>query len=417
MTMGKKFHYAWLILAGCCILQGASLGLINNCAGVFYSPVCEELGFEMGGFAFYRTLFAISSALALPFVAKSFREMDVRIVISVAAVVFGGCNVAMGTFHKLWQWYAAGLIQGTASSFLCMLPAPILLGNWFHKKTGTAVGISAAFSGLIGMFGSSGLGISIPAFGWRASYMITGIISMALILPVSIFILRYGPEDKNMKPYGAEKEAPGKNHSENGRGSREAMGLFTFLKQPVFYMALIAYACCIASSYMNMFLTSSGLASGLPMALAAMMTTLALFGNMFSKLFLGKASDTYGVIKTFVCSAVIAMGGHFLLLTGVTESVMAGALLFGITFPLSSVMMPLFCRLFWKGETYGAAYSYVSMFGTLLASPFNTLFGRFYDMTGSYHLTIIVSAGLVFLALLLAGAGKTQVSSQSLPAE
>lgn len=417
MTMGKKFHYAWLILAGCCILQGASLGLINNCAGVFYSPVCEELGFEMGGFAFYRTLFAISSALALPFVAKSFREMDVRIVISVAAVVFGGCNVVMGTFHKLWQWYAAGLIQGTASSFLCMLPAPILLGNWFQKKTGTAVGISAAFSGLIGMFGSSGLGISIPAFGWRASYMITGIISMALILPVSIFILRYGPEDKNMKPYGAEKEAPGKNHSENGRGSREAMGLFTFLKQPVFYMALIAYACCIASSYMNMFLTSSGLASGLPMALAAMMTTLALFGNMFSKLFLGKASDTYGVIKTFVCSAIIAMGGHFLLLTGMTESVMAGALLFGITFPLSSVMMPLFCRLFWKGETYGAAYSYVSMFGTLLASPFNTLFGRFYDMTGSYHLTIIVSAGLVFLALLLAGAGKTQVSSQSLPAE
>lgn len=127
--MGKKLHYAWLILAGCCILQGASLGLINNCAGVFYSPVCEELGFEMGGFAFYKTLFSISSALALPFVAKSFRKMDVRLVISAAAVVFGGCNVAMGTFHRLWQWYAAGLIQGAASSFLCMLPAPILLGN------------------------------------------------------------------------------------------------------------------------------------------------------------------------------------------------------------------------------------------------------------------------------------------------
>ena len=54
------------------------------------------------------------------------------------------------------------------------------------------------------------------------------------------------------------------------------------------------------------------------------------------------------------------------------------------------------------------------MFGTLLASPFNTLFGQFYDMTGSYHLTIMVSAGLVFLALLLAGAGKTQVRSQPL---
>ncbi len=415
--MGKKLHYAWLILAGCCILQGASLGLINNCAGVFYSPVCEDLKFEMGRFTFYRTLFSISSALALPFVAKSFRKMDVRLVISAAAVVFGGCNVAMGTFHQLWQWYAAGLIQGVASSFLCMIPAPILLGNWFHKKTGTAVGISAAFSGLIGMMGSSGLGFSIPALGWRASYMITGIISMALILPVSIFILRYRPEDKNMKPYGAEEGTQGEISSGNREGSRDAMGLFTFLKQPVFYMALIAYACCIASSYLNMFLTSCGLASGLPMTLAAMLTTLALFGNMSSKLFLGKASDTYGVIKTFVCSVLIAVAGHLLLLTGMTEGVMAGALLFGITPPLSSVMMPLFCRLFWKGETYGAAYSYVSMFGTLLASPFNTLFGRFYDMTGSYHLTIMVSAGLVFLVLLLVEAGKTQVKPQSLPAQ
>ena len=44
----KKIHYAWFILAGCCIMQGASLGLINNCSGVFYSPVCEVLGFVMG---------------------------------------------------------------------------------------------------------------------------------------------------------------------------------------------------------------------------------------------------------------------------------------------------------------------------------------------------------------------------------
>ena len=44
----NRLHYAWFILAGCCILQGATLGLINNCAGVFYSPICKELGFEMG---------------------------------------------------------------------------------------------------------------------------------------------------------------------------------------------------------------------------------------------------------------------------------------------------------------------------------------------------------------------------------
>ena len=200
----NRLHYAWFILAGCCILQGATLGLINNCAGVFYSPICKELGFELGKLTLYRMLYCISSALALPFVAKSFRKHDVRIVISIAAVVYGVCAVLMGTFRELWQWHVTGIIQGIASSFVCMIPAPIILGNWFKKKTGTAVGISAAFSGLVGMIGSSCLGMAIPAFGWRMSYVAVGIVSIALVLPISLFILRYKPEEMGLLPYGAK---------------------------------------------------------------------------------------------------------------------------------------------------------------------------------------------------------------------
>jgi len=403
----KKIHYAWFILAGCCILQGTSLGLLSNCAGVFYSPVCTDLGFEMGEFAFYRTLFAISSAVMLPVAAKCFQKFDVRIVISAAAVVYGVCSAAMGFFSELREWYVAGILQGASSAFLCMVPAPILLNNWFHKKTGTAVGISAAFSGLMGMAGSSALGIMIPALGWRMSYEITGIVSMVLILPVSVFVLRYRPEDMGMTAYGAEEAAaPGRQAAAAAAKTAAATIRFgELLRQPVFYVALTAYAGTIASAYFNMFLTSCGLEAGLPMALAAMLTTLSLFGNMLSKLLLGRASDTYGAVRTFEVSILVSVAGLLLVFIGKSGSVMAGAFLFGITQPLSSVMMPLFCKLFWKGESYGTAFSYVSMFGTLLASPFNTIFGNFYDMTGTYDLTIFASGLLVLLVLVLVWAG------------
>ena len=61
-----------------------------------------------------------------------------------------------------------------------------------------AVGISAAFSGLVGMIGSSFLGMAIPAFGWRVSYVAVGIVSTALVLPISLFILRYKPEEMGL---------------------------------------------------------------------------------------------------------------------------------------------------------------------------------------------------------------------------
>ena len=56
------------------MMQGAGLGLISNCAGVFFSPVCNDLGFEMGKFTLFKTLSTVSQALALPYVAKLFKK-------------------------------------------------------------------------------------------------------------------------------------------------------------------------------------------------------------------------------------------------------------------------------------------------------------------------------------------------------
>ena len=395
----QKMHYAWLILIACCMIQGAGLGLISNCAGVFFSPVCDDLGFEMGKFTLFRTLFTMSQALTMPFVAKLFREKDVRVIVSVATVVMGGISVLQGTFTELWQFYVFGIIQGCAASFIGVIPAPILLGNWFYKNTGTAVGISAAFSGLVGMIGSSALGILIPAYGWRASYMIIGVVVIVLILPFSLFILRYRPEDKGMIPYGADENYVAKTDNKGVAAKKEKFS--DFAKQPIFYISLTAYACSIISSYLNSFLPSCGLQAGLSMAMAAMLTSLALCGNMTTKLFLGKFCDSFGVIKVFVISIIIAIVGHMMIFMGAPATMMAGSLLYGITMPLSTVLMPLFCRLFWKGDTYASAYSYVSMFGMLISAPFNTLFGTMYDMTGDYNLTIISSTAFVVVVLVM----------------
>ena len=414
----NKLHYAWFILAGCCIMQGATLGLINNCAGVFYSPVCKDLGFELGKLTMYRMLYSISSALALPFVAKSFRKFDVRIVISIAAVIYGGCTALMGTYHELWQWHVTGVIQGIASSFVCMIPAPIILGNWFKKKTGTAVGISAAFSGLIGMIGSSCLGMAIPAFGWRASYIVVGIASTVLVLPVSLFVLRYKPEQMGLLPYGAEE---GEKAVQTVQTSGESsITLKELLRQPEFYIAMAAYWTSAACAYLNAFLTPCGIAAGLTLQAAAMMTSLSLLGNMSSKLILGKVSDSLGIIKTFEFSIALAFFGHVLLFLGSPKTVMTGSLFFGVTLPLSSVMMPLFCRIFWKGETYSTAYAYSTMVGTLLGAPFNMWFGTFYDITGDYRLTIGTSAAMLIMLtglIMLEGARLKRAKSGMSPSQ
>lgn len=394
----KKYHYAWLILITCCMMQGSGLGLISNCAGVFYSPVSQDLGVELGRFSFYRTLATMSQALVIPFVAKAFRKYDVRMLVTTATIVMGGSNIMMSTFHELWQFYLFGTLQGCAAAFIGMIPSPILLGNWFYKSTGTAVGISAACAGLVGMLGSSALGTLIPMLGWRTCYMIIGTAMIALILPFSIFILRYKPEDLGMLPYGADESyVPIK--PSKGAAKKESLG--HFIKQPLFLISLTAYTCSVISSFLNQYLPSIGQYIGMGLATAATLTSLALFTNMTTKLFLGKLCDSFGTIKMFLLSTLIALLGHILIFIGLTPTLTAGSFIYGITMPLSTVMMPLFCRLFWAGDTYASGYSYVSMFGLLISAPFITVFGTMYDMTGNYSMTILTSTAAILIVLIM----------------
>ena len=260
-----------------------------------------------------------------------------------------------------------------------------------------AVGISAAFSGLVGMIGSSFLGMAIPAFGWRVSYVAVGIVSTALVLPISLFILCYKPEEMGLLPYGAEDVEQRAVSGTSAPASGENGTLIKKLLRPAGILYCRgAYWTSVSCAYLNSFLTPCGIAAGLTLQAAAMMTSISLLGNMSSKLILGKISDSLGIIRTFEVSIALAFLGHVLLFVGSPETVMAGSLFYGVTLPLSSVMMPLFCRIFWNGETY-TAYAYSTMVGTLLGAPFNMWFGTFYDITGDYRLTIGVSAAMLIM--------------------
>ena len=232
---------------------------------------------------------------------------------------------------------------------------------------------------------------------------------------------------KEAKPENAEswaetgKKEKTKKTEESGRKSETIQSMNgsqkggRLLSQPAFYMGVLIYGCSCAGAYLNSFLPSRGIEAGMALSAAAMLTSLALFGNMFSKFFLGRLCDSFGVILVLAGASLAALAGHVLLLFDAPAVIMTGACIYGITMPLSTVLLPLFCRLFWKGDAYGPAFSCVSMVGTLIASPFNTWFGSFYDWTGSYGLTICVSGGLILFVFLTVCAAGRLVRRSPLP--
>lgn len=62
--------YAWLVMVGFGMVMCATIGAITVMGGLFYYPVCEELGFDLSSFTLYVTLSMVFMALGMPICGK-----------------------------------------------------------------------------------------------------------------------------------------------------------------------------------------------------------------------------------------------------------------------------------------------------------------------------------------------------------
>ena len=48
--ISKSWHYGYTIVICCFLIMLVAVGLVMSCAGIFYKPVSQELGIEIGTF-------------------------------------------------------------------------------------------------------------------------------------------------------------------------------------------------------------------------------------------------------------------------------------------------------------------------------------------------------------------------------
>lgn len=417
----RNIHYAWLILVSCCVMQGVGIGIISNCAGIYYTPICEELGFSMGQLTFYKTLSGIFSILSLSMAPLLFKKLDVRVFAFGLIAVAGGVNFAMAFGTKLWHWYLIGILQGcTLTCFSHFLPVT-LINNWFSERVGFAMGISCAASGGVGMVMSHLLGGIVQNYGWRASAMANGIVCVALTAPFALFVIRKSPKEMGMEAFGAErlevhaKEKAGPDADCRAAGATgkapEARGgngggdiAPNRLPVSCFLMVVVFSVCAKATVGFAQYLTGYGDSVAALAGTGSMLLTLYLFGNMCFKFFFGYTNDRLGVFKSTCLELAVLLTGCFLLLSHQGGGMAWGAVLFGTCAMLSNVQSPLLVRTLWDKEHFAKAYARMAMIADASYYISITLFGFVYDFTGKYEpVLMICMAGICLEAVLICG--------------
>ena len=287
----QGIHYAWKIMIGCCFLQAGALGAIMNSGGVFFVPICEDLGFDRGAIALYLTFYFIATTFTYPLVARFLPRWDFRKFLTGCFLILAAVEAAMGFFTELWQWYVGGIILGIAGALVFVVASTVLIENWFVEKRGTALGIAMCGSGIGGVIFPILGNFLIETIGWRMAYPAIAVIICVLVLPWTIFVFRLHPSDLGLEPYGADKAKEIEEAASNEKGMPAKRAICTLAFVCIFLYAGIE---ALFSGYNN-HLPGFAESIGYSAAFGASILSLAQLGYTVATLVMGWVTDKIGV--------------------------------------------------------------------------------------------------------------------------
>jgi MFS family permease len=398
-------HYSFAILAGCCCCgAGGIMALVVSMMSVYLVPVSEALGMTRPEFTLWNATMGFVQIVTLPiwgqFIAKNVR---VCFLLGALAEIIGILMFTVVT--DTVGMIIAGIFIGISMPMTFKLIIPTLINNWFApKQRGKYMGIAMAFSGIGTFVWAPMFTAIILSAGYKTSYIVNAILAAVLLLPW-VFVFRYTPADKGLKPFGyVAKEA-------NSRDAKMSVGMSAgkAMRQPVFYALFIAVGVtAIGNGFNNNMrpmvadmLANTELVEGAAMIAATMVSTCAV-GNLLGKILYGFIVDKIGLkvgtiifLSTFFLCFVVWM-----IFPGQVIMMYVGAFLLGTHNGLASVAMPLVARGVFGSYDYAKIYSRITIAQAIAGGFATTILTSLALVIGTNMGPIYLGFGMVVVVII-----------------
>lgn len=395
-----RFFYGWAVLAAgfTLILCGYAM---RNTFSVFYPVIVNDFSWTRGDTAFMYSLTILSYGLFAPVAGRLADRFNPRFVLAAGGLIVGGGIALCSLATSIAYFYVIyGVLVAIGLSLIGITPLTAVLTHWFGSKRGGMV------FGLLG----SGFGVSlisaplfqwlISGFGWRHAYVLIGLFAVAVIVPVSVGIVRRSPEHQALLDHttpAAPQPAGSTASTPTGWTVRQALGTRFFKLMLILGFCNMGFAQQVTIAHQVYYLRDVGHD---PMVAASMFGVFGVAfatGNISSFL-----SDRFGRLLFMVAGCLVAAGGMLLLGVAPAPESRVVAVVFAVCAGWGLGVTPPCCfaaiadRL--HGKNYGAIQGTIILVTSVGGALGAWAGGALHDVTGSYD----TAFALVQVALILA---------------
>lgn len=238
----------------------------------------------------------------------------------------------------------------------------------------------------------------ISSYGWRTSYIIIGILVLALTISAAQF-LRHDPRQMGLSPYGV-----GETKVENLSLEVRGFSLQRAIHTGQFWMLCATYFCfslCLQSIMVHV----APHATDLGISAASAASILAIIGgaSIAGRIITGGAADRIGnKLALIVGLIMMSMALFWLIVAREAWMLYLFAIIFGLAYGGSiTLFSPIVADLYGL-SSHGAIFGVLTFIGTIGEAIGPVTAGSIFDITGSYNLAFLIFASVSLIAFILA---------------
>ena len=346
-------------------------------------------------FTIVMIMFCIGSLLCGLLSGKLSAKMSVRI----GAVLFLlGFFLASRTQSLAMLYIGFGVLCGLSSG-LCYNAVMSTMVRWFPDRPGLISGVLLmGFGGgsfIIGKLYQAWTPVEIG--GWRASFLVMGIIIFVVLAICSFFFVAPG----------ADFVAPA---AKNGKAAVKAAGKeykpLEMVKKPSFWLYYV-WAIALSAAGLALISQASGVVweASASQTAGAVATIVGLISicNALGRVLFGGMYDKYGrSLSMQLVNILFIITSGVLILALTAKSVVVviiGFILGGLAYSGITPTNSAFCRSYFGPANYPVNFSLINS-NLIFASFGSTISGALFDASGSYNVTFFLIIGLAVVGIL-----------------
>jgi MFS family permease len=391
-----KTYYGWRIVVAGGALQFLQSLLLNQAFGAYLAVLVAERGWSKTALAGAAALKSTEAAILGPILGWMIDRFGAQGMIRAGIVTFGIGFVLLSRIDSLIGFYGAFIVIALGASMCSNQPVSVAIIQWFERNRARALSAVQFGSALGGIFVVA-VAWSIQSFGWRATALGSGILSIVVGWPLARMIRSRPAEGEALDGIAAPAE-------QSGAGARPVTRGFTAreaLRTQAFWFISIGHASSLfVVSAINVHaITHIKDSLGYSIAQASlvlMVITVGQFFGVMSGWVIGEKFEKRLVAA--VCMLMHAAG--LLMITYATGPIVLtiAALLHGSAWGLRGPFMSAMRADYFGRRSIGTILGLSAMVLVIGQIGGPIVAGAFADALGNYRIGFTVLA-------LLAGAG------------